>query len=296
MSPLPTTGKTTNADVILKTNTFVLWIKKYLTWGYLFQAIGSIIVILLLWIAYRLILHGIKRVSKEKQTPQQSMLISKFVKYAFYIILVIYILSCFGIKLSAIWGAAGIAGVAIGFAAQTSISNLISGLFVLGEHIMKVGDTISVGGITGNVDSVDLLSVKVHTPDNQLVRIPNSSVINSNLTNTSFFVRRRMTFTISTSYDTDMNKALEALLEVPACCPTILKNPAPAAWFESFSENGISLTLAVWFKNDDFLKTRNDCFIAIKKAYDNAKINIPVNRLKVSLVTDENGYPYDKQV
>ena len=195
-----------------------------------------------------------------------------------------YILSMFGIKLSAVWGAAGIAGVALGFAAQTSVSNLISGIFVLGEGIMKVGDLITVGGETGTVDSVGLLSVKIHTPNNQLVRVPNSSIINSNLINTSFFSQRRLTIAVSVSYDTDMQTALDTLKKAPALCPTILTDPAPAAWFDGFGESGINLTLAVWFNKTDFLAAKNETFVAIKKVFDEAHISIPYNKLDVSIV------------
>ena len=133
----------------------------------------------------------------------------------FYVIIVMYILSLFGINLKAIWGAAGVAGLAIGFAAQTSVSNLISGVFVLSEKAMKIGDFIQVGDVFGTVDSVGLLSVRVHTLDNQMVRIPNSSVINSNLVNFNHYDIRRFVFDMPISYDSNMEKALEVANSIP---------------------------------------------------------------------------------
>ena len=194
-----------------------------------------------------------------------------------------YVLSLFGVKLSAIWGAAGIAGVAIGFAAQTSVSNLISGLFVLTEGALKVGDTIIVNGVTGVVDSINLISVRVHTLDNEMVRIPNSSIINTNLMNKSYHNKRRLTLSISISYDTDMKTALEALSKAPSLCPTVLDTPAPAVWFDGFADSGINMTVAVWFKPEDFLKTKNDLYIAMKQVFDEAGIEIPFNQLDVKI-------------
>lgn len=211
------------------------------------------------------------------------MLLKKIVKYCFYIICVVYILGLFGVKLSAIWGAAGIAGVAIGFAAQTSVSNLISGLFVLTEGALKVGDTIIVGDVTGIVDTISLLSVRVHTFDNQMVRIPNSTIINSNLTNNSYHTKRRLTLNVSISYTNDMTTALEALKKAPGLCPTVLQDPAPAAWFDGFGDSGINMTVAAWFKPADFLQTKNDLYIAIKKVFDEAGIEIPFNQLDVKI-------------
>ncbi|MBQ9630245.1 MAG: mechanosensitive ion channel family protein [Treponema sp.] len=265
------------------TSSFITWIKSFLTWENFFKVIGAFIVLLFLWIVYRLIKRALRKAHTEKMSAQRFMLMSKMVNYAYFVVVVMYILSLFGIKLSAVWGAAGIAGVAIGFAAQTSVSNLISGIFVLSEGIMQVGDFVTVGDISGTVDSVDLLSVKVHTTDNHLVRIPNSSVINTNLTNISFFPQRRLTINVFIDYKTDMDKALETILKVPALCPTVLHEPAPVAWFDKFGESGISLNLAVWFNRTDFFETRNSVYVGIKKVFDDAGISIPFTKVDVKI-------------
>src|SRR5574344_1415122 len=95
VSALHTASEAANAHVVEKTNTFIDWFKTYLTWGYLFKIIGIAFVILLIWIFYKIIQNAIKRLPKEKVDEHQSMLISKFAQYAFYIILIMYILSCF---------------------------------------------------------------------------------------------------------------------------------------------------------------------------------------------------------
>ena len=244
--------------------------KKLLTWENLFKFIGAIFVILCILIIFKLIKRAIKRISPEKLLPQHNQLITKIITYLSFAIIIMYVLSLFGIKLSAIWGAAGIAGIAIGFAAQTSVSNLISGLFVLSERVIKIGDFITVDGESGTVDSVGLLSVKIHTSDNQMIRIPNSTIINSALKNNNFFENRRMTFQISIDYNSDMNKALEVLKTVPALCPTVLQNPEPKVWYDGFGDSGINMTLAVWFLPANLIQTKNEVFIAMKKVFANA--------------------------
>ena len=263
---------------------FVDFVKTLLTWKNAFRLIGALFVIFLMWLAFKLIKHFVKKVSAGKIQQQYVLVITKTISYVFYALVVMYVLSLFGVKLGAIWGAAGIAGVAVGFAAQTSVSNLISGLFVLGEKAMKVGDFIEVGGVSGTVDSVGLLSVKVHTLNNQMVRIPNSSIINSNFQNNSFFEVRRFSFELSVDYATDMNVALQALSSVPELCPSVLKEPAPAVWYNGFGESGINIVLAVWFNSSDLVKMKNEVYIAIKKVFDEKGINIPFNRLDVSMV------------
>ena len=266
-----------------KTDSIFSWIKNLITWEHLFKLIGSIFIIFVIWIFFRIIAKTIRRIPETKLPAQRSAIIIKFIRYLFYIVVVLYVLSLFGINLKAIWGAAGIAGVAIGFAAQTSVSNLISGLFVLTEGSIHVGDTIIVGDVTGIVDEVKLLSVRVHTYDNQMVRIPNSTIINSNLTNNSYHHKRRLTLKVGIDYSTDMRKALETLQKAPSLCPTVLSDPAPAVWFDGFDSSSISIVVAVWFKPVDFLQTKNDLYVAIKQVLDEEGISIPFNQLDVKI-------------
>ncbi|MBP5519072.1 MAG: mechanosensitive ion channel family protein [Treponema sp.] len=271
-------------DVLLsKTSSFVTWIKSFVTWENLFKLIGTLLILFVMWVIFRLIAKAIRRVPESKLPAQRTAIIIRFLKYIFYVVVVLYILGTFGIDLKAIWGAAGIAGVAIGFAAQTSVSNLISGLFVLTEGSIHVGDTIIVGDVTGIVDEVKLLSIRVHTHDNQMVRIPNSTIINSNLTNNSYHNKRRLTLKVGVDYSTDMRTALETLKKAPELCPTVLKDPLPAVWFDGFDNSSINLVVAVWFKPKDFLQTKNDLYIAIKQVLDDASISIPFNQLDVMI-------------
>ena len=265
-------------------STFTKWIKSFLTWNNLFRVVIAVVVLLVLWIVYRLIIRGVKRVKSEKMTLNRQQMIMRAVKYAYWILVVMYVLSLFGVKLSAIWGAAGIAGVAIGFAAQTSVSNLISGLFVITEGSLKVGDFIVVDGVSGIVDEVKLISVRIHTLDNQMIRIPNSKIIDSSMTNNSYHSIRRMTLNVSIAYNTDMPKALEALEKAPALCDKVLTDPAPAVWFDGFGESGINMTIAYWFNSTDLVAAKNQMYCAMKKVFDDAGIEIPYNKLDVNLL------------
>lgn len=271
-------------DVFLsKTDSLFNWLRGFITWENLFKLIGTLLIIFIIWVIFRVISRAIRKVPETKLPAQRAAIIVKFVRYIFYVVVVLYILGLFGINLKAIWGAAGIAGVAIGFAAQTSVSNLISGLFVLTEGSIHVGDTIIVGDVTGIVDEVKLLSIRVHTFDNQMVRIPNSTIINSNLMNNSYHNKRRLTLNVGVDYSTDMRTALETLKKAPALCPTVLSDPAPAVWFDGFADSSINLVVAVWFKPVDFLQTKNDLYIAIKQVLDEAGISIPFNQLDVHM-------------
>lgn len=260
---------------------FVEKVKSLITVDNLIKVAFSIVLLVLMWIVYRLVLRGVKKVPEERMNAHKSMLLVKAIKYIFYVLVVMFVLSRFGVKLSAIWGAAGIAGVAIGFAAQTSVSNIISGIFVLTEKTIQVGDFIDVGGVQGVVDTVNLLSIRIHTLDNQMIRIPNSTVINSNLTNYNYNKLRRFCFKVYIGYEMDMEKALAALQKAPALCPSIVQDPEPCIWYDGFGDSGIKLIAAVWFDGANLIAAKNEMYIAIKKVFDEAGIEIPYNKIVV---------------
>lgn len=271
-----------------KKETILTFIKSFFTWHNLFNLIVALIIILIIFLIYKIVTKAIKRIPQEKLSEQKSSSILKCLQVIFYILVLMYVLSLFGVKFSAVWGAAGIAGVALAFAAQTSVSNIISGIFIIAEKSMKVGDLITIGTETGIVDSIGLLSVQVHTLDNQLIRIPNSTIINSNMINTSFFSKRRMSFNVTVSYDCDIEKVLQVLQTVPKSCQHVLEKPEPFAIVERFSTSGIELVLNIWFKSSDFVVVKNEVFIAIKKIFEKSKIKIPFTVLKVNFLDDEN--------
>lgn len=277
-----------NESFVKQSKTFVTWLKDLLTWDNLFKLLAALVVILVIWIIYKLIRKGIKKIPETKLPQQRSQIILRLLKYLFYIVIVLYVLSVLGVNLKAIWGAAGIAGVAIGFAAQTSVSNLISGLFVLTEGSIHVGDTIIVDDITGVVDEIKLLSIRVHTLDNQMVRIPNSTIINNNLTNNSFHSKRRITVTLDVTYDSDLNLALDTFKKAAISCPTVLKNPAVNSWINGYNDTGIDITVAAWCKSKDFLQTKSDLHIAILREMEAVGLDTPYPHMDISISKEDD--------
>lgn len=247
----------------------------------LFNILTNVIGLTIFFVIYFIIKKIVKKIAVNKLNPHTASLLTKSVKYIFYILIIIYILGLFDIDLTALLGAAGIAGIAVGFAAQTSISNIISGFFLLTDHAVKIGDFVTIDGISGTVDSVDLISIKIKTPDNKMVRIPNETVVNTNLQNISFYPTRRLDVVVSVSYDTDLKYALDTLATVPEKCPLVLKDPEPVLFYTEFADSGINLTLGVWLNNSDLNAVRNQVFVAIKETFDEAKIEIPFPQVDI---------------
>ena len=180
-----------------------------------------------------------------------------------------------GFDLSVLLGAAGILTVAIGFASQTSASNVISGLFLLGERPFAVGDVIRVSGTTGEVLSVDLLSVKLRTFDNLFVRIPNETMIKSEVTNLRRFPIRRIDLQVGVAYKEDLREVRKVLMEVADRNPLCLEEPQPLIIFQGYGESSINHQFSVWARTENFLELRNSIPVEIKEAFDAHDIEIP---------------------
>ena len=184
-------------------------------------------------------------------------------------------LSALGVDLGVLLGAAGLLTVAIGFASQTSASNLISGLFLLAERPFIVGDTIRLGATVGEVIAVDLLSVKLRTFDNLLVRIPNELLLKSEFANLTHFPIRRIDLALSVGYEADLARARDVVLAAATSSLRILAEPVPNILFTGFADSGVTFRLAAWTRRENFFEVTSELYIAVKKALDEAGISVP---------------------
>lgn len=216
-----------------------------------------------------------KRVIEKRFGQQNALVVSKLVAYAGTILCLIMALREFGFNLTAVLGAAGIAGVAVGFASQTSLSNLISGVFLIWERPFEIGDVVTMGDLTGTIHSIDLLSIKVRTFDNKLVRLPNEHVIKTQVTNITHFPIRRFDIDIGVAYKEDIRKVMEVLADVADQNPYCLDEPAPIILFKGFGDSALQILLGVWFAKADFLTLRNSILPEIKERFDAEGIEIP---------------------
>jgi small-conductance mechanosensitive channel len=226
------------------------------------------------------------RLIKDRLSAQSEQLIIRTVYYLSILILLISVLNEFGFKLSALLGAAGVFGIAIGFASQTSVSNIISGIFLISEKPFVVGDYVQVGSTIGSVESIDLLSIKLKTPDNRYVRLPNETMIKSEVVNITRFPLRRVNIDVSVAYKEDLPKVLDLLKQVAAEEPLALQEPAPVTFLDSFGDSGINILFGVWGKTEDYFILKTSLMISVKQIFDREKVEIPFPH--VSLITGSN--------
>lgn len=217
----------------------------------------------------------IGKMSRRRIGDHVGILIQKILLYGSIIAVVITILLELGFNLGALLGAAGIMSVAIGFASQTSLSNIISGIFLYGEKPFAVGDVVKIGNTTGVVLSIDLLSVKLRKFNNEFVRIPNETMIKTEVTNVTRFPIRRLDVELGVSYSSDIDHVTRVLKETSDDNPFSLDDPAPVIIFKGFGDSSLNFMIGAWCEKSQFLDLRNTLLRDIKNKFDAEGIEIP---------------------
>jgi len=249
----------------------------------IFGIIQFVFILSVISLFFKILNSIVKKITVKKCSLQIQHIIDKGIRYAGFAVMVLTAFHRLGIDIRALLGAAGIAGVAIGFAAQTSISNIISGLFVITERAFRINDVIEVEGTIGTVQSINLLSVILKTFDSQYVRIPNETIIKANLINYSQFPYRRVKTELGVAYGTDLRKLEQILVSVAKNNAFIIDDPAPSILWTSFSTSSIDLTLMAWTKIEDFVNLRNSLFVEIDERLKQENIEIPFQQLDIHI-------------
>jgi len=215
------------------------------------------------------------------KSKQSVMLLNKLIGYLGFTFLFLIILGEIGISLTTILGAAGVFGIAIGIASQKSLGNIISGFFMITEKSFEIGDVLKIGENVGVVYAVELLSIMLKTFDNKLIRIPNETLISSEITNVTRFPIRRMDIDILISYKADIKKVLTILEDIAVNGDLYLDEPKAYSVIKTFDESGITIMLGLWFEKENYRLVKNSLMIEILEKFRENNIEIPYNQLVI---------------
>lgn len=176
-----------------------------------------------------------------------SQSIATIVRYLLIVVGLIIIFQTTGIDLSALGLLVGALGVGIGFGLQNVTNNFISGLIILFERPIKVGDRIEIDDLAGNIVDISARATTIITNDNIAVIVPNSDFINTRVINWSHNNRKiRLNFPVGVSYNEDPEKIRKLLTEVANANPGILRSPEPYILFEGFGDSSLNFNILVW--------------------------------------------------
>ena len=210
--------------------------------------------------------------------PAMQFALARVVGYALLALGFFISLQMVGVNLTSLSFLAGAVGVGFGFGLQNIISNFISGLIILAERPIKIGDRVEIGGVAGQVREISLRSTTVVTNDNMAIIVPNANFITQQVTNWSYEdprVRFRIPFGVA--HGTDLRTLRKLMMEVAAGHPKVLKEPKPELFCIGITEDGLNFELAVWSSEATTSprQFRSDLFFAIDQKLRENAIKLP---------------------
>ena len=211
--------------------------------------------------------------------------LSSLLHYGLVLVGFLLALAALGVDLTKITILAGAFGVGIGFGLQTVVNNFVSGLLIVFERRIKVGDAVQIADVAGRVEQLGMRACTVRTWEGAEVIVPNASLITEKVTNWTLSDRlRRIDVGVGVAYGTPPEKMLDILLAVARAHPLVLPNPAPVALFLGFGDSALRFELRAWIDRFDlWVQTQSELAVALYTALGEAGFEIPLPQHEVRL-------------
>jgi small-conductance mechanosensitive channel len=269
---------------VLDVRLFVLGGTEFTLWTILYLVVLVVVLVFVSRYLKRwLVNHVLGRRQFELGTRQA---IASIFQYLFVFVGLLIILSTAGIDLTTVNVLAGAVGIGVGFGLQTIANNFISGVIILFERPIKVGDRIQVGDVTGDVVRIGARATTITTNDNIEIIVPNAEFISSLVINWSHSDREvRLHIPVGVSYSSNPEEVRDILLEVAASHQGVLKSPPPDVIFTEFGDSSLDFDLRVW-TSDYITKPKilqSDLNFAIRKTFKERGIEIPFPQRDIHL-------------
>ncbi len=256
----------------------------------LINAVKMLIVAILIYIIGKKIIKGIiglvdKALSKSNLDESVSHFLAKLCNVLLYLMLIIIVVGYLGLPTSSLVALLGSAGLAVGLALQGSLSNFAGGVLILIMKPFKLGDYIITSGYEGTVTGIDVFYTKLTTGDNKVIVIPNGVITNASIQNNSDNTERRVDIIVPISYDENIDKVREMLLNMADANDKVLKDDdhKPIVFLGEFGASSINLGFRTWAKTEDYWTVYWGLQETIKNEFDKNGINIPFDQLEIKI-------------
>jgi potassium-dependent mechanosensitive channel len=259
--------------------------------GSISTSVGDIVAFFLTLLAAYLLSAFIRFLLTEDVYPRtriaagQSYAVSSLLNYAILTLGFILALGVLGMDLTKITVLAGALGVGIGFGLQSVVNNFVSGLILLFERPIHVGDTVQVGDLAGRVRRIGIRASVVRTAQGAEIIVPNAQLVAEQVTNWTLSDQlRRIDLPVGVSYGTAPKKVIELLESVARAHPEVLKDPAPRALFMGYGDSSINFELRAWTEFVNWVQVQSDLTVAVYDAVYAAGLTFPFPQRDVHLV------------
>ena len=219
-----------------------------------------------------------KRVNKTVRT-----FLRHLIAVALYVVIAVAVVAILGFDMSALSALIASCGLTVGLALQGGLSNIAGGIMLVIFKPFEIGDYVESLGTAGTVVDIGLFYSTLTTPDNKKVVVPNGTISNNVIVNYSTHETRRIDFDFSIAYSADIDTARKVLYACAKADEKILNDPEPAVMIASHDENGITIKLRVWVKNEDYWDVYFPMYEQVKRSFDEYGIEIPYPHLNVTI-------------
>lgn len=239
------------------------------------------------WVA-KALSRGLRRVMRARSIDAiLETFVSNIVYWLLMAFVIIAAITQLGVQTTSFIAVVGAAGLAIGLAMQGALSNFAAGVLIVLFRHYKVGDYIEAGGVGGSVEAVQILTTTLKTPDNKIIIIPNSQIMDGIITNYSANDTRRVDMTFGVGYGDDLDKVRAAIKDVVESDPRIHKEPAPLIAVNELADSSVNFYVRPWVNTSDYWGVYWDLTEAIKKRFDKEGISIPFPQRDVHIIKDD---------
>jgi len=251
---------------------------------YAISLVGALVVLFVGWMVAGWVGSTVGRgLAKGRMDESPARFLGNLAKYVVLVVVILACLGMFGVETTSFAAVIAAAGFAIGLAFQGMLSNFSAGVMLLTFRPFKVGDVISAAGIVGKVVDIELFTVKLDTPDNRRIIVPNASVFGGTIENITFHETRRVDVSVGTDYSASLAETRKVLEEVANSDPAKLPDKDSQVYLLELGDSSINWALRVWTSAGDYWAARERITQATKDALDRAGIGIPFPQMDVHL-------------
>ncbi len=257
--------------------------------GVLMAALG---VLFAVW-AMMFVARMMRRITERGlgKIPTISRMLKRFIATTVYWVVfvlgILIVLALFGVNVTPLFAVLGGLSFILGFALQETLGNLASGLMIMVLKPFDTGDYIQVGGSSGFVDEMSVVSTKIRTFDNQIIVVPNSKIWGDVITNVSASEERRVDLVFGIAYSDNAAQAIDVLKDLVAQHALCLKTPEPEVFVGELGDNSVNIFCRPWSKSDDYWTVYWDLTGQAKERFDEEGISIPFPQRDVHFIPVE---------
>lgn len=240
------------------------------------KVLGAIFIFLIgSWVIKKMMIGLDKLMSKTKYDLTLQRFFHNILAWALKILLILLVVSTLGVDITAFAAIIAAAGLAVGLALQGSLSNFAGGVLIMVFKPYKIGDLVEAQGVIGVVSEIDIFNTRMVSPDNKMVVVPNGAMANGNIINYTSEGKIRVDLEVGVSYDSDIKKTKEVLLEVLTTNSKVLQSPAPFVGVSNLADSSVQFVVRPYCKPEHYWDVYFESYENVKLALNKANIEIP---------------------